>query len=166
MEEFAVSGTYIWYYCICKREVWLMAHSIESNQDDDNIRLGNFIHENTYLRNEKEVQFGNSKFDIMKSSKGELIIGEIKKSSSYLQSSKMQLLFYLWQLHKCDIKATGELYFPEEKKKEKVVLTQEKISELEKVESEILDIVKLEKPPLLTKNKYCKSCAYSEFCWS
>ena len=41
MDEFKVSGTYIWYYCICQREVWLLAHALEADQQDENIQIGN-----------------------------------------------------------------------------------------------------------------------------
>lgn len=166
MEEFEVSGTYIWYYYICKREIWLLAHCIESDQSNDNIRLGNFIHENSYMRDSKEVMIGNNKFDIVNKRNGKVIIGEIKKTSNYIQSARMQLRFYLKQLKKLNIEAEGEILFPEEKKKEKVKITEEQILELEQVEKNIKEIVKLEKAPQKEKSKYCKNCAYSEFCWA
>lgn len=166
MEEFEVTGTYIWYYYICKREIWLLAHCIESDQTNDNIRLGNFIHENSYTRETKEVMIGGNKFDIISNKKGKIIVGEIKKTSKYLQSAKMQLAFYLKQLQELNIEAEGEILFPEERKKEKIQLTEKEIVELNKIEKEIKEIVKLEKAPEKEKCKYCKNCAYSEFCWA
>ena len=166
MDEFEVTGTYIWYYYICKREIWLLAHCIESDQTNDNIRLGNFIHENSYTRETKEVMIGGNKFDIISSKKGKIIVGEIKKTSKYLQSAKMQLAFYLKQLKELNIEAEGEILFPEERKKEKIQLTEKEIIELNKAEKEIKEIVKLEIAPKKEKCKYCKNCAYSEFCWA
>jgi len=29
-----ITGTLIWYYYICPREVWLMAHELNPNQED------------------------------------------------------------------------------------------------------------------------------------
>ena len=29
-----ITGTLIWYYFVCKREVWFMAHEITPFQDD------------------------------------------------------------------------------------------------------------------------------------
>lgn len=166
MEEFEVTGTYIWYYYICKREIWLLSHCIEADQTNDNIRLGNFIHENRYERESKELMIGNNKFDIVSNRKGKIVIGEIKKTSHYLKSAKMQLAFYLKKMKEIGIEAEGEILFPEEKKKEKIRLSEEQIKELEKVEKEIKEIISLEKIPYKEKGKYCKNCAYSEFCWS
>jgi hypothetical protein len=41
--DFQVNGTLIWYYYICKRQVWLMAHALVPDQEDDNIRQGRDI---------------------------------------------------------------------------------------------------------------------------
>jgi CRISPR-associated exonuclease Cas4 len=40
-----VNGTLVWYYSICKREVWLMSRNISPDQRDTNIDIGRFIHE-------------------------------------------------------------------------------------------------------------------------
>ena len=161
-----VNGTLIWYYFICKREVWLMSRNIKSNQDDDNIKLGRFIHENTYKKNKKEIMIGNVKFDLLKKKKNCLIIGEIKKSSNYTISSEYQLLYYLRELKNAGFQSKGELLFPEEKKKIVVELTAEKESELEKIISEIEEIINQELPIPPVKNKFCHNCAYNEFCWA
>lgn len=38
-----MTGVYIWYYNICKRQVWLMAHNILPDENDDNIVLADFF---------------------------------------------------------------------------------------------------------------------------
>lgn len=48
-----VNGTHIWYYFICKREVWLIAHQIAADQEDDNLEIGRFISETSYQRQKK-----------------------------------------------------------------------------------------------------------------
>lgn len=166
MEEFYVTGTYIWYYCICKREVWLLAHGMEADQQDDSLRIGTMIHENAYARTRKEVEFGDSKFDVLRTEQGRLVVGEVKKSSRYVESSMMQLLFYLKQLEEAGIHAEGELLFPEERKKEKVILNEENRYRLELMVEDIKTIAQLAQPPKPEKNKYCPKCAYGEFCWS
>jgi len=166
MENVDIKGVYIWYYNICKREVWLIAHSLEANQTDDNMMLGNYIHENSYLREKKEISFGNCKFDIVKKKNGQIIIGEIKKTSKYFTSAELQLKFYLYQLNKANVKASGMLMFPEEKKNISVKLENEDIDYLENVVKEIINIIELEIPPKPNKSAFCKKCAYSEFCWS
>src|SRR5690554_2637589 len=99
-EDLKVTGTLIWYYFICKREVWLMAHSIEADQDNEFIDIGRFIQNNTYQREKKEILLGNIKLDILKKEKGQVIVGEVKKSSRFKESARMQLSYYLYELEK------------------------------------------------------------------
>ena len=96
-KEFQVNGTLIWYYYICKRQVWLQAHSLGPDQDDENISKGRNIHEFSYPRDKKELDLGHIKIDLLRSEKGNLILGEIKKSSRFLTSATRQLQFYLLQ---------------------------------------------------------------------
>lgn len=161
-----VNGTLIWYYHMCKREVWLMAHQLTPDQQDKNIAIGRFIHENSYKRAKKEITFGNVKFDIMKKGKTGLIVAEVKKSSKYERASKMQLAYYLLQLDRIGIKAKGEYRVPSEKKKEIILLDDQLIDKLEKLEKEILKIIYSKLPPKPKKIKLCGKCGYNEFCWS
>lgn len=166
MDEIRVNGTLIWYYFICKREVWLMSHSLAPDQDDYNIDLGRFIHENSYGRNKKEISIGNIKVDILSKKDGYVLVGEIKKSSKYKESARMQLAYYLLELKRKGIEGKGSLMFPKEKQRIEVVLTEELEAELKVVEEEIRKIILEGKPPKPIKIALCKTCGYSEFCWS
>ena len=161
-----VNGTLVWYYMICKREVWLMSRNIVPDQKDTNIDIGKFIHETVYNRNKKEIEFGNVKFDIMFKNKNELVIGETKKTSKFQKASQMQLLYYLRELNKAGINAKGVLLYPEEKKRIETELTKEKALELEQIEGAIKLIMDNEVPPPVIKNKYCRSCGYREYCYA
>jgi len=165
-QEFSVNGTLIWYYYICKRQVWLMAHSLTPDQENDRISQGRAIHEYRYPRDKKEINLGNVRIDLVRSEKGQLVIGEIKKSSRFLTSATRQLQFYLLQIEKMGIEARAELLIPEEKQRIEVTLNEETRMELEKVEHEIIDIIEKPTPPLANKVKWCKPCAYAEFCWA
>ncbi len=165
-DEWYVRGTDIWYYFICKREAWLMMHEIAPDQEDENIEIGRFIHEYSYQRERKELEAGQIKIDRYQRKKGQVIIQEIKKSSKYLESAKYQLLFYLYNLKKMGIDAVGELQFPEERRKEKVVLTEAKIRELEAIIEELRKLSKLPVPPAPKKIGFCRKCAYREYCWA
>lgn len=110
------NGTLVWFYKICKREVWLMSKNILPDQMDENIDLGRFIHENSYQRKEKEVLFGNVKFDVVFENEDKLVIGETKKTSKYENASKYQLAYYLFVLKDSGINAEGVLLYPEEKR--------------------------------------------------
>ena len=54
-----------------------------------------------------------------------MVVGEVKKTSKFKESARMQLLYYLKQLKDMGIQATGFLAFPKEKKKEEIILTAE-----------------------------------------
>lgn len=161
-----VSGTHVWYYFICKREVWLMMHQIAADQEDDNMEIGRFLSELTYQRNKKEVLIGNIKVDRLRKDGEHLVIGEVKKSSRYLTSARFQLLFYLDTLKKMGIDAKGELLFPEEKKKEIVEWSLESKQDLDNAIEDIQKIAGLPVPPPPKKISFCRKCAYREYCWA
>ncbi len=161
-----VSGTLVWYYYICPREVWLIGHQITPDQDDANLYLGRFIQEYSYPRERKELAVGHSKMDVFRTAGGDLIIGEVKKTSRYRQSARMQLAFYLYELRQRGVTAKGELRFPRERQREEVLLDEETEKALDLAKREILRILYLSQPPQPVKIKFCKKCAYAEFCWS
>ncbi len=78
----------------------------------------------------------------------------------------MQVAFYLYYLKQKGINMEGELLFPEERKREKVILNKEIENELEKAVENIKKILQEDKPPSPVKIPYCKNCAYKEMCWS
>ena len=59
--DFAVTGTLVWYYCVCPRQAWLMARHLVPDEDDTNIEIGRFIHETAYRREKKEITLGHAK---------------------------------------------------------------------------------------------------------
>ncbi len=165
-EDINITGTLIWYYAICKRECWLIAHQIEANQEDDLLEQGRLNTESHYERLEKEITLpGGVKVDQMRREKGKLIISEVKKSSKFLPAARLQLAYYLWILEQEGVLATGEVLVPEERKREAVDLEVVR-EELEQAINNIKNLVKELKPPKAQWVHYCKTCAYSEFCWS
>lgn len=160
-----VTGTLIWYYYICHREVWLMAHHIVADQDHEDLDMGRFIQETTYSRAKKEVSIDHIRVDMIEQDGEELVISEVKKSSRFEESSRMQLLFYLYTLKNKGVKARGELRFPKEKRKETLRLTAELEEELVRAIQHIQEIILQPKPPPPVRCKYCGRCAYYESCW-
>lgn len=143
-----------------------MSHQVNPDQDNPNVDLGRFIHEQSYPRDKKEITFGNIKLDIVKKGKDGLVIGEVKKSSRFEASARMQLAFYLAELEKAGLKARGELCFPKEKKREALELTDELRAKLDSAVRDILRLAYLDRPPEPARGKWCKNCAYAEFCWA
>lgn len=161
-----INGTLIWYYYICKREVWLMSRQLNPDERDENVEWGRFLHELRYAREKKELSFSNVKMDIIGERDGKLLVAEIKKTSSFRKSATMQLLYYLWQLRESGVEAMGELRYPEEKRRENVVLDEAAITELQQTVTDIRRIIAAPKPPKPEKNRFCSKCAYREFCWA
>ncbi len=163
-----ITGTLIWYYYVCKREVWLMGHQINPDEDNPNIALGRFIHDFSYSRLEKrkELNFGHSKIDFLKTDGNEVVVCEVKKSSRHKKSARMQLLFYLNELSELGIKARGELRFPQERKIEHVILDDEAKKELAIAREDIRNILNLSIPPKPRKQSYCRDCGYNYLCWA
>lgn len=161
-----ITGTLIWYFYICKREVWLMAHEVDACQDNPFLEIGRFLSEESYRREKKEIEIGNIKIDLLKRDGKKIVIGEVKKSSRFESSARMQLAFYLYRLKQVGVEAIGELLIPKEKKKMAVFLDEKTEKELKKAIGEIGAIIASEAPPAPVKIKFCPKCAYREFCWA
>lgn len=142
-----------------------MAHELNPEQDNPFIEIGRIIHEDSYQREKKEITVGNMKFDIIKKANSQTIVAEVKKSSRFEKPAKMQLAFYLFKLKEMGINAKGELLIPKEKKRISVDLNNGIEEELKKATTKIEDIITQDNPPEPEKNKFCKNCAYHEFCW-
>jgi len=165
-EKARIGGTLVWYYFICKRQVWLMARGIEPERSDDNLIMGRLLSERAYERERHNVKFGDNSFDIVRREAGVVVVGEIKKSSRFERAAKMQLLHYLYVLQKDGVEAEGELLFPKERKKEWIKLEPEAIGLLEQIYEDIYRLAETVSPPALKRNRYCSGCAYRYWCWS
>lgn len=143
-----------------------MTHQLEPDEDDENLVIGRIIGEHSYKRDKKEIDLGNAKLDLIRTENGQVVVGEVKKSSRFVESASKQLLFYLLQLKEMGIDARGELLIPEEKKKIDVLLDENSQNEILSAIKDIEDIAIAPVPPEPVKNKYCRKCAYSEFCWA
>lgn len=161
-----ITGTLIWYYFICKREVWLMAHEVNPREDFERLELGRLLHEESYKRDDKEIVIGNVRLDLIRESDGKILVGEVKKSSRFVRPEMMQLCFYLRQLRQLGVEASGQLLFPKERKKLSVELTTENESLLDAAIAEIQCITNMPCPPSYVAGKFCAHCAYFEFCAS
>lgn len=151
------------YFKSCKRELWFFAHRINMNYNNEDISVGKLIHEKSYKRENKEVNFDNMAFDFVKK-KDRISIFEIKKSSKLTEPAKYQLIYYLYNMKKSGIDAKGYLVYPEERKREKIELNEELEKEMDNIIGEIKKIISLKKPPNVIKKPYCKRCSFYELC--
>lgn len=143
-----------------------MAHDISPQEDDNLIELGRTIHEHTYKDERKEIALDGMKLDMIKRSDGAYIVCEIKKSSKFEFSSRMQLAYSLYKLKEMGVDVKGELLIPREKKRIFVELDHELEEEIKRAIVEIKEIVSRELPPPPERNKFCGSCGYRHFCWA
>lgn len=142
-----------------------MAHELNPNQEDSFLEIGRLLGEDAYKREKKEIIVGNMKIDLTKRGNGETVIGEIKKSSPFENSARMQLAFYLYRLKRRGVKAKGELLIPKKRKRISVELTEKIDSELKRAFSDIKRITEQPSSPEPVKIRFCTWCAYKEFCW-
>lgn len=143
-----------------------MARKLEPDEENDNVVIGRFLHENRYPRDKHEVVVGHIKIDLVQASRGEVLIAEIKKSSRFLESARLQLKYYLFVLKELGVEVKGVLLVPEERTKEFVSLEKDDMEKIKKIIQEIRQIIDSPSPPPPLKTRWCRPCAYAEFCWA
>lgn len=164
-EEVRIGGTLVWYAKICLRQVWLMTRCIEPDERTEELILGRLVDQTSYERERHGVEFGHNRLDIFTEAGTSLVVSEIKKSSRAQDASRLQLQHYLYELRKVGIEAKGELRFPRERRREKVLLDSSAIQELEEIYRSIREVAVSPFPPAAVWIKYCGRCAYIEYCW-
>ncbi len=161
-----ITGTLVWYYAICPREAWLMAHELEPEKEFGLLAEGRLNQEAHYKRATKELSLPGMRLDQVRREGDKLIVSEVKKSSRFLPATRLQLGYYLWRLDREGMEASGEILVPDERKREVVELTPELRARIEETVATIEALVELPVPPPAEKIPFCKKCAYAEFCWS
>lgn len=140
-------------------------------RESENVQIGKMVGDASYARQQKEVNIDDRiVIDWVDSSvdeEGVLTIHETKKSKSFDQAHRLQVLYYLYYLKQKGVPARGEIDYPLLKRREDVELGAEDEAYIEKA---ILDIQKIvdnaAAPPRLEKKRVCEKCAYFELCWS
>lgn len=161
-----VLGSYVQAFSICPRQAWLMSRQICPDESHELLQIGRLIQNQTYARERKEVHVEHLALDLVCRAGKNFVVAEIKKSSRALEAARMQLAFYLYELKQMGIYAEGELLFPEEKKRESLMLTPELEEKVEAIKREISQVISQLLPPSPIRNRYCSKCAYVEFCWA
>jgi CRISPR-associated exonuclease Cas4 len=161
-EEFRVTGVMVQYYFVCKRELWFESRDIEINRDNPNIARGTTVDESAYSEQRRNMHIGMISIDLLQD--GRVI--EVKPSSIQPEPSRMQLCYYLWYLKQIvDEEKEGVLAHPAERKREKVVLTEQREDKIEEAIRGIHDIITKNAPPPAERKPFCDACAYHDFCW-
>ena len=162
-DKLSHTGTDINYYLVCKRKLWLFSHHIDLEADSDLVHQGRLLHERSYKRKLKEIAIGNIKIDFIEKTNE---VHEVKRSKKIAKAHKYQLLYYLYFLKKhAGINAKGVLNYPLLKKTVKISLDEKNQKDIQEVIQGVENIKSLKNPPKAEWKSYCRSCAYSEFCW-
>ncbi|WP_303235754.1 CRISPR-associated protein Cas4 [Methanosphaera cuniculi] len=163
MKDNEITGVMVQYYMVCKRELWFYLNQVNMNYDNDDINIGRLIHENSYKHERKEFRVDNVVFDFVQF-KDKLTVFEVKKSSKLTIGALYQLYYYLYILRKAGIVADGMLVYPKEKKRERIVLSDEIICELDEILLDILEIADYITPPKAEIKPFCRRCSFMELC--
>ncbi|MEM1757476.1 MAG: CRISPR-associated protein Cas4 [Candidatus Bathyarchaeia archaeon] len=158
-----VTGTLLWYYAICKREVWLMAHNITPDEEHQSLEIGRVVHESFYTRMKKEIEAEGMKIDVVGGKNG--LVYEVKTSSRFLEATKLQLGYYLLRLEQMGIKARGAIAIPRERRSFHVELNNELRELVLSALKEIFELCIKPLPPPAKWTRFCRRCAYRDFCW-
>ncbi len=158
-----ITGTLLWYYAVCKREVWLMAHNITPDEESRHLELGRVIHESFYNRMKKEIEAEGMKIDVVDSKSG--FIYEVKTSSKFLDATSLQLGYYLLRLEQMGVNTRGIITIPKERRRFYIELNLELRERVTTALKEISELCAKPLPPPPLKIRFCKKCAYKDFCW-
>jgi len=170
-----ITATHINYFIVCKRKLWFFSNGISMEQTSDTVAEGKLIHETSYSQraekyteielsatvNEFEL-FGKIDFYDAK----DKIIHEIKRSDKVEEAHEWQVKYYLWLLALNNIQgAKGLLEYPQLRQTKEVLLLDNDKEYLEKMVTEIPQIMQSKICPPKIKAKLCKNCSYYEFCY-
>lgn len=159
-----ISGIMIYYYIVCKRKLWYFYNQIQMEAENENVKIGKVLDENSYEREEKHINIDDViSIDYIKS-KG--ILHEVKKSKKIEEAGIMQVKYYLYYLKQKGLEnIRGKVDYPLLKQSIDIELTEEDDIYIESLLIDLKEIVNRDIPPLLERKGICKNCAYFELCF-
>lgn len=161
-----ITGIMVQYYYTCHRELWFYANRINMNYDDENIKIGRQIQDESYERHGQRKNLlvdGSISIDVLED---ENTVYEIKKSSALEDASIMQLKYYLWYLKReKGLEMDGVLAYPQERERREIELSPDDEQELKQAVQEIRDIINKDTPPAREEKPFCEACSFYDLCW-
>jgi CRISPR-associated exonuclease Cas4 len=163
--EVYITGTQVNFYFHCQRQLWLFSHLIRTEHESDLVRQGRLVHEQSFLRETKEIELGMITVDFLDVKGG--VLHEVKHSSPWSEAHEWQVLYYLYILKSKGVKELiGQIHYPKQKETRSVFLTKEKEEQLIKILDDIQRVTLNSTPPKgRMKKNICSKCSYYEFCW-
>ncbi len=159
-----VTGIMVYYYYVCKKKLWYFLHEIRMENDNQNVKLGKILDENSYVRDNKHVMIdGVINIDFLR---GNHVIHEVKKSKSIEEAGIMQVKYYLYYLYNKGLTDMfAKIDYPLLKKSISVELNDEDFAILDKVVEEIVDMGNSYNIVQVSQKAICKKCAYYDLCY-
>ncbi len=153
-----ITGTLIKNYYHCKRQAWLYSKGL--NFRNELTKIGHILHEEN---ESKEFIFENLKIDDFDFENKILI--EYKKSSSNIEGSIMQVIFYLNFLKNKGLDFKGKIKDIDFGDEYLIELNEENITKFENLKKELNKLLN-EKIPSFKKIKECNNCSFYDYCYS
>lgn len=159
-----VNGTMVYYYIVCKRKLWYFYQNISMEQENENVKIGKILDEESYRREEKHITVDNTiSIDFIKQ-KG--ILHEVKKSRKIEEAGVWQVKYYLYYLKQKGLEGIGaKIDYPLLRQTLDIQLSAEDETQIANMLVDIASIVSDKIPPLDAKMRICKSCAYYDLCY-
>jgi len=166
VSELRVTGTMVNYYFVCQRKLWLFTHDVQMEWESDFVKQGKLIDEYSYPEKRHNVQIENTiAIDFLDIKDG--VIHEVKKSNTMDVAHVWQVRYYIYFLKKNGVTGiSGEINYPKLKQRETVELLPENEKELVGIIENIKKIKISDEMPKTISKRFCKKCAYFEFCWT
>lgn len=162
--EKEITGMMIYYLIVCKRKLWYFLHQIQMEQDNENVLIGKYLDESSYIRDDKHIEIdGVINIDFIRSKR---ILHEVKKSRNIEEASIWQVKYYLYYLKRKGVdNITAKIDYPLLKQTVDVILSKEDEARLISFCDEIQSFNAMASPPEEKKKNICKACAYYDLCY-
>ena len=161
-----ITGKELEYLYVCPRKLWLFHHGIRPEMENQNVQIGLQIGEETFQRERKELKLGEiGVVDWAELRHG--VIHETKKGRCPRNAEVAQVRYYLWWMRNQGINVSRcIIHYP-------IQRTTREIEWQESMDAEVRDdlkrareIVARASPPAFEERKWCRGCAYRDYCMS
>lgn len=158
-----ITGMMVYYYNVCKRKLWFFCNEINMEEENEDVKLGKLIDENSYCRKEKHINIDNTINVDFLDDKG--ILNEIKKSNKIEEASIWQVKYYLYYLKQRGVETSAKIEYPLLKQSIDIELSLEDENTMKSMLEAINEIVYSDAPLPKVESKICKKCAYYDLCY-
>lgn len=159
-----ITGVMVYYCKVCPRKLWYFYHGVQMEQDNENVKIGKILGEETYKRDEKHINIDDViNIDFIRT---QGILHEVKKSRKIEEASILQVKFYLYYLRKRGVEGIkAKIDYPVLKKTLELELKEEDMNEIDQILNKVREVTEMKFPPELKKTGICKNCAYMDLCY-